>query len=761
MQTFSIRIKGIVQGVGFRPFVFQEAKKKGINGWVLNGSNGVEIRFNYPSLTEAREWLKTLVNEAPSLSYIQESFLEQIPTEDFEGFRIEKSKEDEFVDLPLTPDFAMCRTCKREMDDPKDRRYNYAFITCTDCGPRYSITRKVPYDRPVTTMNPFPMCSLCSKEYEDPMTRRHYSQTNSCGNCGVQLNVLGTQNDLDREFDSESEKLDFVVSELKNGKVVAVKGIGGFLLICDATNDDCVNKLRRRKHRPDKPLAVLYQNLDEIEKYYYLKDSERASLTSPVAPIVLLEPRQSSHLSPLIAPELDTIGVMLPYAPILHFISREFNQPLVATSGNVSGSPIVYSNVSASEELSNVADLILEHNREILIPQDDSVVRFSRSKDIRIVLRRSRGLAPNYFGVDFNLSEIEGTMAVGAEMKGAFAIVHRGRIYISQYLGSMDNYLSQNTFHDVYKHLQNVLGFKPNKLISDIHPDYFGTRWCQEQIESGVSTRSYQHHKAHFASVLGENNLLYSNEPILGFIWDGTGLSEDHQIWGSETFLWNQGAIEHHGNIGSVRNIAGDKMAIEPRLSLLAFQDNSEETTSGLFSSEEWDVYQKLKANSKTYTSSMGRFFDAISCLLLNHSKSTYEGQAAMRLETLSRKGWESEQSLATNWSLEFETPFYYQTINHVLREMNHGEPTEVIGFRFHLFLVEWVMQQAERQNIRKLAFSGGVFQNGLLVDLLVERLSGSFDLYFHQELSPNDEGVAFGQLMLELTSDQSISVKH
>jgi hydrogenase maturation protein HypF len=756
VPTFEIRIAGIVQGVGFRPFVFRQALANNFVGWVINGAQGVCIRFNCQDEATAKNWLDQLILQAPQLSKINNAGLQQVAAEAFQDFTIQESQDDGHVDIPLTPDFAMCEGCRREIDSQSDRRFQYAFITCTNCGPRYSITRKVPYDRPVTTMESYEMCPTCHEEYHNPLERRHFSQTNSCSDCGIKLRIYDSSEHLFLPIHDENAKVDFAVQAIENGQILAVKGIGGYLLMCDATDDTVISLLRKRKHRPDKPLAVIYPNIEMVEERFEVSQSERATLLSPEAPIVLLRSQGKHRLSKEIAPGLDNVGVMLPYAPLLYMISQKVGIPLVATSGNISGSPIIYQDEDAINELQDIADWIISHDREILIPQDDSVIRITRENQQKIILRRSRGLAPNYHGEMDHLSNLNGCLAVGAEMKGAFALIHQNRCYISQYLGSMGDLISQQSFEKVLGHLTNVLSFESKKLISDLHPGYFGYSWCQEHSETqNVSWNSYQHHEAHFAAVLGEHGLHNRKEQVLGFVWDGTGLSPDNQIWGSETFLWDGKTINHLGNIGYVRHFSGDRMAAQPRLSLLTFtsdQENQEAYVKPFFTDMEWTSYTKVKELSKLRTSSMGRLFDAMACLLTDTSETSFEGQAAMYLEVLALEG-RKECHLDDQWEIEIDRDFYQQVVDHVFDSLKEGQHKSVIAYLFHEYLVKWVEVQAIKFEINKLAFSGGVFQNGLLVDLIINRLSDRFELLFHKELSPNDENIAFGQLVRESIS--------
>lgn len=755
MPTFKIRIKGIVQGVGFRPYVYQQALADEIRGTVSNGSSGVIIFFNAESQNSASNWLEKLVANAPRLSKINSVQLLEINPKKYDSFEIIASQESGQPDLPVTPDFALCKHCKRDIDTKGDKRYRYAFTTCCHCGPRYSITRKIPYDRPYTTMESFDMCPDCIEEYHNPLDRRHFSQTNSCPECGVELSLFDCSTGEFTGQLSEDEMLKSVRGSILKGQIVAVKGIGGYLLLCDATSDQAVLQLRERKIRPGKPFAVMYPAIEQIRERFDLSAIEVANLAGPEAPIVLLEPKKEIAINPQIAPGLGSIGVMIPYAPLLHLIAQSVNRPLIATSANVSGSTIVYDNEEAIRELGGIADWILMNNRDILVPQDDSVVRFTHKKGRRIILRRSRGLAPNYSGPLPKLDSLEGVLATGAEMKGAFAFVRREMLYISQYLGSMNTLHSQNSFEKVLHHLTQLTGFRRNRLLADAHPAYFGNRWMQQTAENeNLPSNIYQHHEAHFASVLAENELLDSPDPVLGFIWDGTGLAPGGQIWGSETFLFDRGKMKHLANAGTLPHISGDQMSKQPRISLLAFSaelKGAKKHLEALFTPQEIKIYTKLIEKSRVFTSSMGRLFDAVSCLITGITLNTYEGEAAMRLEAYAREEIKEHGNNVDDWILKQNYSFAKQAVYYVCLALEKGLRKQQIALNFHNFLVNWIAHQSEQTGNRKLAFSGGVFQNAVLVDLIESRFSEEYELYFHSELSPNDENIAHGQLMMLL----------
>ncbi|MCB0635449.1 MAG: carbamoyltransferase HypF [Lewinella sp.] len=750
MPTFHLHLQGLVQGVGFRPFVYRYALDRQLLGWVNNTTDGVHVIFNAPA-AEAEAIAEGIVREAPALARITRRSLTPWPEEHFADFRIRDSASDRPPRLLLTPDFALCPDCRAELFSAHDRRRSYPFITCTNCGPRYSIIRELPYDRPRTTMADFPMCGPCQAEYDDPTNRRFYSQTNSCPNCPVHLQWWDSR--TRQWIHAGDDALDRVVQAWQAGEIVAIKGIGGYLLTCAARNEKAVAAVRARKHRPHKPLAVMYPDLAAVQRELLVTPAEAALLSGPEAPIVLLR-QPAATPAPLasgVAPDQLLVGVMLPYAPLMALLLRAFGEPIVATSGNASGFPIAYADEQAVRQLAPLADQLLGNDRPIVAPQDDSVVRVAPESSRRIVLRRARGWAPTCVlpGVTWPEATV---LATGADMKAAFGLLHQGYSYLSQYLGALDTLETQAQYRGVLDHLLDVFRAKPGLVITDTHPAYF-SRQAGEELARGwqAPTIAVQHHRAHFSAVLAEHGLWASEEPVLGFIWDGTGLGDDGQIWGSECFHWEAGRMAHLGHLHYFPQLLGDKMAREPRLSALALCGDWPEAEAWLrpyFSSLEWNNYQKLRAKHQgVQTASMGRLFDAVAALLGLRAKVTYEGEAALLLENLATKAC-GEAGQLVNLG-------YHRTgrddprawLQCVIRDRARGVAPAVIAARFHYTLVQWAADLALRAGVRRLAFSGGVFQNALLVDLLDHYLGGKYELFFHEQLSPNDENIALGQL--------------
>ena len=753
ISTFHIQVKGQVQGVGFRPFIFQLAKKFGLTGWVNNSADGVHIEFNADEVVSKNFYDEIILN-APPLSHITSHEMKKTSCVEYEDFKIIESRNSDPA-LLISPDFAMCENCSKEINDKTNRRYNYAFTTCTQCGPRYSIITQLPYDRENTAMDDFKMCSNCRAEYNDAGNRRHFSQTNSCPDCPVMLKLFDSRQNI---IEEDQAKIVSKMCELwKNGKIVAIKGIGGYLLTCDATNDEVIVELRKRKHRPSKPFALLFPDLLSVEKKVYLNEAEINELKSVAAPIVLLKQKtgtQSSLALHQIAPRLSNIGVMLPYTPLYELLLQQFSKPIVATSGNVSNSSIVFEDEVALNELNTIADYILVHNRDILVPQDDSVISYSRHYQHRIMLRRARGFAPFYSGENIELPQTT-ILALGALLKSSFSLLHRQNIHVSQYLGNTDNYDAQKNFDKILHHFLELFHAKPEVILVDKHPSYF-TSQLGEQLAKKWDSQliKVQHHEAHFASVLGEYNLLLEAEPILGVVWDGTGLGNDEQIWGGEFFIYHEYAFSRINHFDYFNFFLGDKMALEPRLSAFSLCHEIEEAASILqpkFTIIEWDNYQKLIATNSLKTSSVGRLFDAVASLLGLIDKSTFEGEAAMLLEEEAHQYFKSELHIPNSWMENNSMEHYLSTqslMKEIIIKIKDGENKPEIAAWFHVKLVLIILRVADNSSCEKICFSGGVFQNGLLIDLVTKIVGKKHLLYFNKNLSPNDENISFGQLM-------------
>lgn len=755
--TFHIHIQGLVQGVGFRPFVYKMAKKELLKGWVNNTTDGVHIEFNADEET-AKLFYKSLIRQAPALSKITSHSMVKTTPQNFNSFEIIESKASNKARLMLTPDFAMCVNCKKELYDPKNVRFNYPFITCTHCGPRYSIINSLPYDRSNTSMKNFEMCGTCSQEYNNPENSRHFSQTNSCSACGIKMEMFDKNGNSIAEFENLLQK---IIIGLEEGKIIAVKGIGGFLLLCDAENSNAIKTLRERKHRPAKPFAMMFPNIHSIKKIALLNQDEEDALQDHVSPIVLVEINKNTATKIQlneIAPYCSPIGAMIPYAPLFELILSAFGKPVVATSANISDAPIVFNDEAALRSLFLIADFIVTNNREIILPQDDSVIRFSKKTNQRIIFRRSRGMAPSYFNYCCNTDET--ILATGALLKSSFTFVNNKNTYVSQYLGSTESYEAQETYSKTVQHFFDLFNRTPGIILTDKHPGYFSNHFATSLGEQfRVPVKTIQHHKAHFAAVLAENKLLHqrsnlSNAAIvLGVIWDGTGLGDDGNIWGGEFFKYENNHITRVEHFEYFPFILGDKMPKEPRISALstcAEVQAAEKFLINKFSENEWKIYRQMLKKNSLKCSSVGRVFDAVASLLSLCDKQSFEGEAAMLLQHQAFLYFEKN-----NWKM----PEYYfikyrnkvstsSLMHQIVLDLQLNKPVSFIAAKFHFSLVKLVELCAKDAGLKKIAFSGGVFLNSVLADLLNMHLSKDFELFFHKELSPNDENISFGQLV-------------
>lgn len=785
-MTWTIHIKGRVQGVGFRPFVWRAALDRQLKGWVANGLEGVLIKVN-GSEEQIVDFQNYILKNPPQTAYVESSSLTTSAEHSFfDNFTIKDSNHDGLPVLHLTPDVALCNNCREDILAPENRRYHYPFTTCTVCGPRYSILTGLPYDRPLTTMQGFVMCAACQQEYGDPANRRYYAQTNSCPHCGIVLRlfrsekgkgrimaepaqILQQASTLETEImDGQAGLLKQVIEAWQKGAIIAIKGIGGFLLTCDAGNAATVATLRARKHRPSKPFALMYPDLDTLWGDALVPETARQHLQSPAAPIVLLEQLEQprSGLATGIAPGLHKIGAMLPNAPLFEVLLRDFGKPIVATSGNVSNTPLVFEDEKAIQQLPEIADYILTHNRPIVMPQDDSVITTCKmeTKAASVVLRRARGLAPAWLQPDLQVPETA-ALALGADLKSTFTLVQHGIVNVSQYLGDLTDFEAQTRFQQVLGQLTGLYQAQPAVVIGDLHPGYFTTTFGQTLAQEWqLPWVQVQHHHAHFSAVLAENGLFAPEAPVLGVVWDGTGFGNDGQIWGGEFFLYtgqNQTApgerFQRCAHFDYFPLLLGDKMPREPRLSALSACWGVAAAVPWLrpkFTETEWKLYQKLPAQTNLLkTSSVGRIFDAVAALLGLADKISYEGEAALLLEDLAstycnRHGFDFpgirlEISLLPGQPLRLHTADFFRQL---IGCLDAGHDKACLAAKCHFALVEAIGRIARLLNIQKIAFSGGVFQNTLLLEMAQYLLSPNHTLYFHRQLSPNDESISFGQ---------------
>jgi hydrogenase maturation protein HypF len=744
-KTYKVIITGQVQGVGFRPFVYNLAKQCGLKGQVSNNEEGVIICLTGPDV-DIQSFITRLMENPPKVAIIDSYRLEEIVFQHFEDFQIIQSRKGSRLNLRLTPDFAICPDCTLEVADPINRRFDYPFTTCVNCGPRWAITNTFPFERDHTSMLGFPMCDECKREYSDPDNRRFHSQTNSCPACGISMQITTSNGSM---LDVDKVKIFEKIGKLlEEGAIVALKNTSGYLLCCDATNTGAVQQLRVKKRRPSKPFAVLYPNLRMLQKELSINQSQFDALSSPVSPIVIIPLSNYSGNLALkeVAPKLTHLGVMIPYTGILQLLAALIKFPIVATSGNYHGSPIISDEKECLEALNDIADYFVHHNLPISNPQDDSVLKFSAKYGREVLFRRSRGLAPNFFGKKYSGDHV--VMAMGGHLKSTIAFLPNNYMYISQYLGNLDHFDVYLRFTETATGFMDIFEQKPNTLLIDAHPAYLSSVYGLElgqKLQAEVI--KIQHHKAHFAAVLGEHDLFEQEEPILGVIWDGTGYGDDGHIWGGEFFKYHSNHMERIAHFDYFNWLAADKMAREPRLSLLSLADEAMlHEVLKKFNEEEKVIYQSLKEKNVLKTSSVGRLFDAVASLLNICDLNTYEGEAAILLENFAGPYnlKECRSYVAVTDAGHVPTK---QLISSIYADLRSGSDTKSLIANFLYTLASTILDVAKKQNIYSIAFSGGVFQNTILLDMIIELAQNRYKLYFNRNLSPNDENISFGQI--------------
>jgi hydrogenase maturation protein HypF len=746
-----IHITGIVQGVGFRPFVYSLATRLSITGWVRNTSAGVEIEVD-GSPEALAAFVHALREEAPPLARIDEFEVQERAPNGFPQFEIMHSEAIAEAFQPVSPDVSLCTDCMHELLDPDDRRYRYPFINCTNCGPRFTIITDIPYDRPYTTMAPFEMCPECASEYENPLDRRFHAQPVACPVCGphIWLEVNG-ESVAEREGALQGAR-----RLLKEGKVLAVKGLGGFHLACDATNPDAVTTLRRRKLRVDKPFALMMPDLATVEAHCLLDDAERELLQSRQRPIVILRRRSESNVAQDVAPGQDTLGVMLPYTP-LHVLLIEpeegFPPSLVMTSGNLSEEPIAIENDEALERLNNLADAFLLHDRRIRTRCDDAVVR---AFDGAVYpLRRARGYAPFPVLLPWKLPPI---LAVGPELKNTFCLTRGNYAFLSHHIGDMENYETLCAFEDGVDHFERLFRVNPEILAYDLHPDYMATRYALSRAErEGLIIEGIQHHHAHIAACMAEHGLT-GESPVIGVSFDGTGYGEDGTIWGGEFLLADYHHFERPYHLAYIPMLGGEAAVRQPWRLALAWlahagidweEDLAPVGAAGTEAREMLWRMLELRLNAPL-TSSMGRLFDAVSSLANARQEINYEAQAAIELEALV----DPDEKGMYFFAIVDDNIDPVPVIREIIDDLRVGLSVQRIAARFHhgvAYMVDQVCRALkDRSGIEEVALSGGVWQNMVLLSRTVKLLRQSgFKIYIHRQVPTNDGGLSLGQAVI------------
>jgi hydrogenase maturation protein HypF len=766
-----ISVRGVVQGVGFRPFVYRLAHDQGLAGWVLNHSGGVEIEVEGPP-PALDAFLHDLSAQAPPLARIVGVDATDISPNGDTQFEIHHSVAEEGRYQLISPDIATCDDCLRELLDPQDRRYRYPFTNCTNCGPRFTIIRDIPYDRPLTTMQPFRMCPDCQREYDDPLNRRFHAQPNACPVCGPHVWVEDATAPYARLAERDSAVRQ-AGEMLLAGKILAIKGLGGFHLACDATNPHAVQTLRARKGRPAKPLAIMMATLDDVRQHCCISDAEEALLTSQQCPIVLLPWRQPSTVARDVAPHNLYLGVMLPYTPLHHVLLRDVGRPLVMTSGNLSEEPIARDNDEARRRLGPLSDAFLLHDREIYARYDDSVwfTPASQPSPVGLTgqhpaglaaqpLRRSRGYAPFPVRLPFRAGQI---LAVGAELKNTFCVTRDDFAFLSQHIGDMENLETLEHFENSAALYQHLFRIEPDLIAHDLHPDYFSTQYAQA---SGVPLLGVQHHQAHIAACLVDNGWLLDDGPVVGVVWDGTGYGSDGHIWGGEFFVGDYRGFHRAASLEYLPMPGGDAAVHNPwRLALgyVYALTGRVPDLAGISHSELHIVQQQVERRLNTpLTSAAGRLFDAVAALVGVRQRVTYEAQAAIELEMLATRWGAAQPSKAPLLTYPYVVEqvdagalIRLQRLIEALQDdLASGVGPGEIGWRFHHTLAAMIASVcqgvAADTGLDTVALSGGCFQNRLLVALAVPRLEqAGLRVLLHRQVPCNDGGVSLGQAAL------------
>jgi len=776
LKGVRIHITGIVQGVGFRPFVYGLADRLALNGWVRNTSAGVDIEVD-----GAQEDLDTFINslqeEAPPLSRIDSFQADWVPINGFSDFEIVHSEGKAGDFIPISPDVSICPDCLGELFDPDDRRYRYPFINCTNCGPRFTIIKDIPYDRPKTTMGSFEMCPACEAEYGDPLDRRFHAQPVACPDCGPHV-WLEPSEDKGGEILHQSEAIQAARHLLAEGKIIAIKGLGGFHLACDATNIQAVSELRQRKLRVDKPFALMMPDLEVVLEHCFVTPAEREQLLSRQRPIVLLKKRPGSTIAAQVAPNQPTLGVMLPYTP-LHYLLLEpesgIPKCLVMTSGNLSEEPIATGNDEALQRLGDLADEFLMHNRDIHIRCDDSVIRILDSdtteesenksgfEEALYPLRRARGFAPNPIQLQWEMPPL---LATGPELKNTFCLTRGQYAFISHHIGDLENYETLQAFEEGIRHYQRLFRIEPQAIAYDLHPDYLATRYALERIQKeSLPSIGVQHHHAHLAACLADNQHP-GNRPVIGLCLDGTGYGEDGAIWGGEILLGDYREYQRLYHLAYIPLPGGDKAIREPWRTALAHLERAglpweADLHPVVFANQmtdtDWNPLDLLQQQITSEvnappTSSMGRLFDAVAALLGVRQTINYEAQAAIELESLVDPDEIGKYPFTIDDQILDPAPL----LKALLNDLRAGIPVPTLAARFHNTLADLMRRTCllirTESEINEVALSGGVWKNMVLLKKSVALLrKDGFKIYLHHQVPANDGGIALGQAAIAL----------
>lgn len=767
------RITGIVQGVGFRPFVYRVALAYNLAGWVLNDTKGV-LALVSGTKNSIKSFLYEIKYKSPPMANIDTVEEQQVTREEasasYKSFRILPSPQEGPRQTFISPDIATCSECVNELKDGGDRRAGYAFINCTNCGPRYSIIEKLPYDRPSTTMKKFAMCRECQAEYDAPDNRRFHAQPNACHDCGPHYWLRRTPDDQGAKHVFATAKM-----LLEIGAIIAIKGVGGYHLACDARSEEAVQNLRRNKHREAKPLAVMTGSLEQAKKLCYISDREEKLLTSSVAPIVLLRKRSVEDgydLAESVAPQNPYLGVMLPYAPIHHILLKE-NDVLVMTSGNVSQEPIAYKDDEAMEKLKDIAYIFLGNNREIAYRVDDSVMRIIRganSREYQQILRRSRGIAPAPLKFLKSIADKKSVLACGAELKNTFAITKEDIAFVSEHIGDMENQPIYNSYQKILVHYEDIFQIKPAVIACDMHPSYMVSSYGRQRAKmEGLSLVEVQHHHAHIAAVLAEHNV---TEKVIGIAWDGTGYGPDGAVWGGEFMAADLRGYIRKAHFRYLPLPGGDKAAKEPWRQMAwvlheIYGDKVYDLVDIVPNTTLKLLLQATNAGlNAPLTSSVGRLFDTAAALLGICYVNSYEGQAAISLELMACQVEGKYEGRILPYEVAKDENEYIIDILSVFAilaeegQLGKADKSVIcsLAMDFHVTMADVLLRMTEiisgDTGISQVALSGGVFQNRLLLERSLKLLEPKYDVLIPEQLPANDGGLALGQAAVAACSE-------
>ncbi len=740
--TYKIQIKGIVQGVGFRPFVYGLALKYNIRGWVNNDDRGVNILVN-SSKKSYQDFLEELKTNPPKLARIDKILANEIATKKkYTKFEIKKSESKHTKSTVISPDMAVCDECIKDINDKNNFRYNYALTNCTNCGPRYSIIKTVPYDRVNTSMSEFKLCKKCEQEYKNPLNRRYHAQPIACEKCGPSISLYDKNKKL---LSKNIQAIEQIAHFINQGKIVAIKGLGGFHLVCDSTNNEVIKKLREKKQRPNKPFAVMFKDMKSLKEHTKVSKKEEELLGSIKKPIVLVKKSKTSTLSKLLAPKISHLGVFLAYTPLHHLLFRYLKNPIVATSANLKGEPIIKSCDEIIENLSNIIDFVLDFNRDIINACDDSILQVIKNN--AFILRNARGYAPNTLKLENKVSK--SILCLGASQKSTISLVFEDNLILSPYIGTLDSIKSMQYFENTIKTFKRFYNFSPQIIVCDKHPKYLSTQFALKLKEDNPTMKliQIQHHYAHTLATMAEHKL---KKDVLAFCFDGTGYGDDGNIWGGEVFICNKKEYKRIHHIKYFKLLGGELAIKEPRriaLSLLFDNFTLEEILNlkieliKTFTKQEIRVlYQMWQKNlNSPKTSSIGRLFDAIASFCNLCHIQDFEGQTGLYIEEYYNKNIKG--------FYPFKLDAENIDISPMIKEIVKDEDKEIICTKFINTLIEIMIQISKKNKNLDIVISGGVFQNKVFLALILDEFEKEKRKVHFPSLIPlNDSSISIGQ---------------